>query len=81
MAIYQGCTINGKMRSISGKVYTDYTRNTTAQTEINLASANGSGWYISQYADILLVNYLSMLMFKSTNIQSVLGRGNVDNSL
>lgn len=80
MAIYQGCTINGKMRSVSGKAYTNYTRNTTAQAEINLASANGNGWYISQYADILLVDYLSMLMFKSTNIQNVLGRGNANSS-
>lgn len=68
------------MRSIGGKDYTGYTINTTAQAEINLACANGNGWYISQYADILLVDYLSMLMFKSTNIQNVLGRGNADNS-
>lgn len=80
MAIYQGCTVGGKMRSISGKAYTSYARNTSAQAEINLAVANGEGWYISQYADILLIDYLLMLMFKSTNIQSALGRGNADSS-
>ena len=80
MSIYQGCLVNGKMRSISGMTYDKYVKNTTAAQEISYAQSNGDGWYITQFSEFLLIEFLTMLIFKSTNIQAVLGRGNVDNS-
>ena len=50
----------------------------TAQQEIDLATANGNGWYTEQFCDIELINDLLVLMGKSTDTQTVFGKGNSD---
>lgn len=70
--IYFGSSASGKLRSISGQA--NYVNN-TAQTEINLATANGDGWYTEFLADRLLIQDLLVLMAKSTDTQRKYGSG------
>lgn len=73
--IYHGSIVGTKLRSLSGKVPC---MSKTAQQEIDLAVANGSGWYIEQFCDIELINDLLVLIGKSTDTQTVFGQGNCD---
>lgn len=73
--IYHGSVVGTKLRSLSGKVPC---MNKTAQQEIDLATANGNGWYVEQFCDIELINDLLVLMGKSTDTQTVFGKGNSD---
>lgn len=79
MAIFRGTTINGRMRSIAGLPYTSLTRNQSAQSEINLAKANNQSadelWYTETYADNILIQMLTWLITKSTDVQKSIGRG------
>ena len=61
-----------KMRSISG---VSVSSNLTADNEMKIAAANGSGWNIEQYCDRQLINVLMVLMTKSLNGQGTIGRG------
>ena len=71
--IYHGSVVGEKLRSLSGKAPC---KNKTAQQEIDLATANGNGWYTEQFCDIELINDLLVLMSKSTDTQTVFGKGN-----
>lgn len=71
--IYHGSVVGTKLRSLSGKAPC---MNKTAQQRIGLATANGNGWYIEQFCDIELINDLLVLMGKSTDTQTVFGKGN-----
>ena len=73
--IYHGSVVGTKLRSLSGKAPC---MSKTAQQEIDLATSNGNGWYVEQFCDIELINDLLVLMGKSTDTQTVFGKGNSD---
>ena len=73
--IYQGSIVNNKLRSLSG---IEPCKNKTAQGEIDLAVANGDGWYTEVLCDVELINDLLILIGKSLDTQSVFGLGNCD---
>ena len=75
-AIYNGSLVDGKLRSISGQMPC---HNTTVQQEIDYAKANNQSedvlWYTEEWCDISLINFLLVLMCKSTDTQSKFGYG------
>ena len=76
MSVYDGILNNNVARSISGKTpMTDK----TADQEIAYAKANNVGsdviWYTGLTNDYMLICYLLMLIGKSTDTQTVFGRG------
>ena len=75
--IYNGSLdANNKLRSISGK---QVMASKTATQEVSYAEANNPAntpiWNIEVYADIVLITLLLWLMGKSTDSQTVFGRG------
>ena len=78
--IYNGCSVNDGntdvMRSMSGLAVTQLL---SATDGISRCSANNKGsevlWYTEVVADRILINFLLILMGKSTNTQSVFGYG------
>lgn len=78
--IYNGSIdSNGKLRSISGKTYSDLCQSKTASQEVSAAELNNvdsdKGWYTEVYADVILIDLLLILMAKSLNTQNVYGQG------
>ena len=73
--IYFGSNVSSKLRSISGQANM-VSQNAT--TEINYAKANGSDWYTEVLADRLLIQDLLVMMGKSTDGQTVYGKGRCD---
>ena len=73
--IYFGSNVSSKLRSISGQANMV---NQNATTEINYAKANGSDWYTEVLADRLLIQDLLVMMGKSTDGQTVYGKGRYD---
>lgn len=78
--IYNGSIdSNGKLRSISGKAYSDLCQDKTAAEEITAAELNNigsnKGWYTEVYADIILIQFLCYLIGKSLDVQTVFGNG------
>ena len=77
-AIYNGSLdSNNKLRSISGQTVM---KSKTASQEMSYASANGSGYYIEQFVDRLLINMLLIIMSKSLDTQTAFGSGMSNNS-
>lgn len=72
LPIYQGSLVSGKCRSISGQVNMN---SQTAQNERNYCQANGAGHDMITHADREMIEDLSLLMFRNTDFQSVLGQG------
>lgn len=70
--IYFGSNVSSKLRSISGQANM-VSQNAT--TEINYAKANGNDWYTEVLADRLLIQDLLVMMGKSTDGQTVYGKG------
>ena len=75
--IYFGSNVSNKLRSISGQANM-VSQNAT--TEINYAKANGNDWYTEVLADRLLIQDLLVMMGKSTDGQTVYGKGRCDTS-
>lgn len=73
ISAYEGTTISGKMRSLSGQKVT--TEQTTT-VEVNAAVANGSGWYTRTFSDWQMLCALGVLISGSTNSQEAFGNGN-----
>ena len=78
--IYNGSLdANGKLRSISGKTYSDLCQSKTASEEVTAAELNNPSadklWYTEVYADVTLINILLILIGKSLNCQTVFGNG------
>lgn len=73
--IYFGSNVSSKLRSISGQANM-VSQNAT--TEINYAKANGNDWYTEVLADRLLIQDLLVMMGKSTDGQTVYGKGRCD---
>ena len=74
MAAYNSSTISNVLRSISGQTTTK-TKSLSGTTEISYAEANGTGWSTEHAGQVMLINFLLMLIGKSTNTQSVFGEG------
>lgn len=72
MPAYNGSNVNNVMRSISGQAVS---KALDGQTEINYCKANGDGWYTEDAGEIMLINFLLILMGKSTDTQTVFGQG------
>lgn len=78
MSIYQGCEdSSGRLRSISGQIHS---KNKNASAIMALAEANGEGYQIDTYADVLLFALLCTLLTKSTASQETLGLGHTTDS-
>ena len=77
--IYNGSVIDGRMRSLSGQAVFN---NHTAAQEITAAKENNPTsdemWNIENYCDRMLINFLLVLLGKSTNTQAVFGLGAVN---
>lgn len=76
--IYNGSVVDGVMRSMSGLAVTQSLAG-GATGEINAAKGNNKDsnvcWFIEVLADRILINFLLILMGKSTDTQTVFGRG------
>lgn len=72
MPAYNGVLVNGVMRSLSGKTVSN---KLTAQQEINACVANGNGWYTEDAGEVILINFLLMLIGKSMDSQTTFGQG------
>ena len=74
--IYNGSNVSNVIRSISGQAPVNSLNGTT---EIAYAKANNKGsevlWYTEVLADVMLINFLLLLIGKSTDTQSVFGNG------
>ena len=79
MPAYPGSLINGVLRSLSGQTPIS---SKTRQQEIDAAIANNLDenqiWNIEVLCDRQLVNLLLLLIGKSTDTQTVFGKGNCD---
>lgn len=72
MPAYNGSIVDGVMRSISGA---QVSKTLTGQQEIDACVANGNGWYTEDAGEIMLINFLLILIGKSTDTQTVFGQG------
>lgn len=72
MPMYGGSYDKTRLRSLSGK---KLDCNTNAQTEINRAAANGTGWTIISWSRRNLIECLLTLISKSDNFQAKFGHG------
>ena len=72
MPAYYGCLIDNVMRSLSGQ---QISNKLTATQEITYCKANGNGWNLIESGKIMLINFLLILMGKSTDIKTVFGQG------
>jgi len=77
--IYNGAKVDSKLRSISGLDYTYLTTAMNASAEVTAAKANNPGsevlWNTEVYADIMLINFLLILMGKNMDTAAVFGEG------
>ena len=77
--IYNGSVISSKLRSISGRTYSQLCQNNTASAEVTYAKANNPGadvmWNTEVYADIQIINFLLILIGKSCDMQGTFGGG------
>ena len=73
LPMFEGTVVSSVMRSYAsnGKP----TASTTAENEATYATANGTGWNTTTWADEMLMMLLFPLLFKSTDSQSALGYG------
>jgi len=71
-SIYDGCNISNKIRSLSGQAIC---KTVAGDTQITYAKANGTGWNVDEYSMRRLINYLLILIGKSTDTQTVFGNG------
>lgn len=76
MPAYNGSLVNDGtndvLRSVSGKAVM---YNKSGTQEIQYAQYNGSGWYTEDAGEIMLINFLLILLGKSTDTQTVFGQG------
>lgn len=72
LPLYGGSYDGAKLRSLSGK---KLDCNTNAQTEINRAAANGTGWTVIPWCRRNLIECLLMIVSKSENFQAKFGQG------
>ena len=73
LPIYRGSLVNNKMRSMSGNLTPISSK--TATEERNYCIAVGAGHDMITRADREMIEDLAILMFKTTDFQSALGKG------
>ena len=71
-AMYEGSSVNSKLRSLSGQ---HPMNSQNANTELTQAQANGAAWTITTWAWWNLIHDLLTLMGKSTSCKAVFGQG------
>lgn len=71
-SIYDGALVNNKVRSIAGL---QPCKNLSGETQMAYAKANGEGWNIDKASIWMLINWLLLLIGRSTDTQSVFGTG------
>lgn len=71
-AIYDGCNISNKIRSLSGQAVC---KNIAGDVQMAYAKANGEGWNADEYNFRRLINYLLILIGKSLDTQTTFGTG------
>lgn len=77
--IYNGSKSNNKLRSLSGQTVTNNNATTDERTWAQANNPSGSNlWDIEVFADRTLIDFLLIMMGKSTDTQSVFGKGLVD---
>lgn len=82
-AIYNGCVIDGKMRSLSGVQLSsnasDNTTNKSMSNDIAYAEANNSStdknWYINVFSDMALITALTMMIFHRIDMNYIVTPG------
>ena len=72
IAAYNSANIDNVLRSVSGAQASNLLNGTT---EITRATANGSGWYTETAGDIMLINFLLILMSKTVDLKTAFGQG------
>mgnify|MGYP000894021539 FL=1 len=72
ISAYGGSLIDGKLRSLSGKVQTSSQTIGTFRTQ---AQNNGNGYNILSFYPITLIQCLYLIKYKNLNSQSVIGNG------
>ena len=72
-ALFGASGDSSKLRSLSGQ---SLTQSLTTDQQITGATANGSKWYFDTWSQRELIRTLLILMGKSTDTQSVFGKGN-----
>ena len=72
LSIYKGSLVGDKLRSISGQTLI---QSKTAAQELSYARANGAYWCTRTWGQRTLINYMLMMISKSTNSQAVFGAG------
>lgn len=77
ISAYMGYSLSGKLRSLSGKIPTTDETISTFRTQ---AKANGSNYNQMAYYQLLMLQVLFIIMFKSRDSQTALGRGYVDDN-
>lgn len=75
LRIFKGSIFDGKLRSLSGQ---QPTHDNQAPAEISAATANGSLWYTTSWADRNLIDMLLRLMSCNDNSQVAFGNGNLN---
>ena len=73
LSAYEGCVLNSKLRSLSGK---SPSVNLALGTYRNYAQANGNGYQLMSFNLVILMQALYAIMFKNLDSQSALGYGN-----
>ncbi len=77
--IYNGAKVDSKLRSISGLDYTYLTTAMNAAAEVTAAKANNPGtdvlWNTEVFADIMLINFLLILIGKNMDTAATFGEG------
>ena len=71
-SLFDGCNISNQIRSISGQ---NICKTVAGNTQIANAQKNGANWNVDAYADRVAINYLLMLIGRSTDMQTTFGTG------
>ena len=72
MPAFNGSLIDSVLRSLSGQALM---KSKTAQNEIDYATANGTGWYTEDAGEVMLINFLLLLMAKTADTKKAYGQG------
>lgn len=72
MPAYNGSYIDDIMRSLSNM---QVGKSQNAATEVSRAEANGIGWYTEIASQVMLINFLLLLMARTTDTKKAYGQG------
>ena len=72
LPMFEGASINGKVRSLAGQTPMNSETGSTEKTQIE---ANGSGWQFDDHSNHEMIRDVLTLLGKSTNGDAVFGKG------